>query len=151
MGNILKRDEMPLHSMLEVEMFNIWGIDFMGPFQPSKGNLYILVAVDYVSKWVEAIATPINDVNTMVNVLRKNILTRFRTPRAIVSDESTHFCNKVFTALMAKYGVHHKKALAYHPQLNGQADITNQETKKIMEKTVSTNKKDEAMRLDESL
>ena len=73
------------------------------------------MAVDYVSKWVEAKATPRNDANTMVNFMRKNILIHFGTPRAIVSDEGTHFCNKVFTALMAKYRVRHKKALAYHP------------------------------------
>ena len=58
MGNILRKVEMPLHNMLEVEIFDFWGIDFMGPFPPSNGNLYILVAVDYVSKWVEVIAMP---------------------------------------------------------------------------------------------
>ena len=65
-GNISKRDEMTLHNMLEVKIFDVWGIDFMGPFPPSKGNLYILVAGDYVSKWVEATSTPRNDANTMV-------------------------------------------------------------------------------------
>ena len=64
--NISKRDEMPLHSMLELEIFDIWGIDFMRLFPPSKGNLYILMVVDYVSKWVKSIATPRNDVNTVV-------------------------------------------------------------------------------------
>ena len=86
----------------------------MGPFPPSKGNLYILMAVDYVSKWVESIATPKNYANTMVRFLQKNILTRFEAPMAIMSDEGTHFYDKVFSAPMAKYGVHHKKALAYH-------------------------------------
>ena len=52
---------MPVNSMVEVEIFYVWGIDFMGPFPQSKENLYILVAIDYVSKWVEAIATPRND------------------------------------------------------------------------------------------
>ena len=148
--NISKRDEMPLHSMLEVEIFDIWGIDFMRLFPPSKGNLYILMAVDYVSKWVKSIATPRNDVNTVVNFFfRKNILNCFGTPKEIVSDKGIHFYNKVFSALMAKCGVHHKKALAYHPQANGQAKITNREIKKIMEKTVSINIKDWAMRIDE--
>ena len=114
----------------------------MGSFPPSKGNLYILVAMDYVSKWVEAIAMPKNDAKTMVNFFQKNILTLFRTPRTIVSDKGTHFYNKVFASLMAKNGVHHKKALAYHPQVNGQAKITNQEIKRIFEKMVSTNRND---------
>ncbi|XP_060965226.1 uncharacterized protein LOC133034202 [Cannabis sativa] len=60
-GNISARNEMPLNCILEVELFDVWGIDFMGPFPQSFGNLYILVAVDYVSKWVEAIASPKND------------------------------------------------------------------------------------------
>ena len=141
MDNISKRDEIPLHSMLEVEIFDVWGIYFMGPFPHSKGNLYILVVVDYVSKWVEVITTPKNDVKTVVIFLQKNMLTCFGTPRAIMSDEGTHFCNKVFAALIAKNGVHHKKDLAYHPQANGQAEITNREIKKILEKTVSTNRK----------
>ncbi|XP_024009416.1 uncharacterized protein LOC112084499 [Eutrema salsugineum] len=61
MGNISKRNEMPENFILEVEIFDVWGIDFMGPFPTSFGNQYILVAVDYVSKWVEAIASPTND------------------------------------------------------------------------------------------
>ena len=60
-GNITKRNEMPLNNIPEVEIFDVWGVDFMGPFPSSFGNQYILVAVDYVSKWVEAIASPTND------------------------------------------------------------------------------------------
>ena len=66
-GNITKRHEIPLTNILEVEVFYVWGIDFMGPFPPSFGNLYILVAVDYVSKWVEAATLPINDARAAVN------------------------------------------------------------------------------------
>ena len=71
---------MPLTSILEVEIFDVWGIDFMGPFPPSFVNLYILLAVDYVSKWVEAVATTTNDVKVVVKFLSKNIFTRFGTP-----------------------------------------------------------------------
>ena len=87
----------------------------------------------------------------MHNSHRSNILTRFGAPREIVSDKGTHFYNKVFTTLMAKYKVHHKKALAYHPQLNGQAEITNREIKRILEKTISTNRKDWELRLEDAL
>ena len=85
-GNISSRNEMPLRGILVVQIFDVWGIDFMGPFPPSFGNLYILLAVDYVSKWVEAIACPKNDANTIVSFLQKNILNRFGTPRTIISD-----------------------------------------------------------------
>ncbi|KAH9723603.1 hypothetical protein KPL70_007177 [Citrus sinensis] len=70
-GNITKRHEMPLTNILEVKVFDVWGIDFMGPFPPSFGNLYILVAVDYVSKWVETAALPTNDAKTVVAFLQK--------------------------------------------------------------------------------
>ena len=57
-GNISRRHEMPFNNIIEVELFDVWGIDFMGPFIPFYNNLYILMAVDYVSKWVEAVALP---------------------------------------------------------------------------------------------
>ena len=103
---------MPLNNILEVEIFDVWGIDFMGPFISSFNNLYILVAVDYVSKWVEATALPTNDSKVVLNFLKRNIFTRFGTPRAIISDEGSHFCNKYFGALLAKYGVTHRVATA---------------------------------------
>lgn len=90
-GNISKRNEMPMKIFMEVEVFDVWGIDFMGPFPPSFRNEYILVAVDYVSKWVEAIATPKNDSKVVINFLRKNIFSRFGVPRALVSDGGSHF------------------------------------------------------------
>ncbi|GAU46855.1 hypothetical protein TSUD_385320 [Trifolium subterraneum] len=85
-GTITKRDEMPLKGMLEVEPFDCWGVDFMGPFPSSKSNLYILVCVDYVTKWVEAIASPKNDAHTVVIFLKKNIFSRFGVPRVLISD-----------------------------------------------------------------
>lgn len=99
-GNISRRHELSLTNILEVEIFDVWGIDFMGPFPPSYGQEYILVAIDYGSKWVEAIATSTNDANVVIKFLHKNIFTRFGTPRAIINDEGTHFCNKVFNALL---------------------------------------------------
>lgn len=82
---------MPLHRILEVVLFDIWGTYFMGPFMPSSNNLYILVVVDYVSKWMEAHALPTNDAKAVTNFLKKNIFTKFRTLRAIISDEGSHF------------------------------------------------------------
>ena len=76
-----------------MELFDVWGIDFIGPFPPSYNNLYILVAVDYVFKWVEAIATPTNDSKVVIKFLKKNIFTRFGMRRALLSDNETHFCN----------------------------------------------------------
>nr|GEZ58568.1 DNA-directed DNA polymerase [Tanacetum cinerariifolium] len=79
------------------------GIDFMGPFPNSKGNKYILVAVDYLSKWVEAKGLPTNDTRVVVKFL-KSLFSRFGTPKAIISDRGTHFCNDQSTKVMSKYG-----------------------------------------------
>ena len=151
MGNISKRHEMPLQGILVVQLFDVWGIAFIRPFPASFGNIYILLAVDYVSKWVEATACPKNDANTVVGFLQKNILSRFRTPITIISDGGSHFANKVFDKLMGRYGIKHIMSLAYHPQTNGQAEISNREIKKILEKTVSSSRRDWSLKLDDAL
>ena len=87
----------------------------MGLFLPSFGNQYILLAMDYVSKWVEAIACPRNDVNTVVGFIQRNILSRFGALRIIISDKGSHFANKLFAKLMSRYGIIHVMGLAYHP------------------------------------
>ncbi|GJX00931.1 reverse transcriptase domain-containing protein [Tanacetum coccineum] len=91
-GKISQRDEMPQNSIQVCEIFDVWGIDFMGPFPSSRGNKYILVAVDYLSKWVEAKALPTNDARVVCKFL-KSLFARFGAPRAIISDRGTHFCN----------------------------------------------------------
>nr|GFA82413.1 hypothetical protein [Tanacetum cinerariifolium] len=95
-GKISQKDEMPQNSIQVCEIFDFWGIDFMGPFPSSKGNKYILVVVDYLSKWVEAKALPTNDARVVVKFL-KSLFSRFGTPKAIISDiELEH---KAFWAL----------------------------------------------------
>ncbi|XP_028216552.1 uncharacterized protein LOC114398566 [Glycine soja] len=112
---------MPLQNIMEVEVLDCWGIDFVGPLPPSFGNEYILVVVDYVSKWVEVVATPKNNAKTIVKFLKKNIFSRFGVPRVLISDEGSHFCNS---------------------QL---------ELKKILEKTVASTRKDWSSKLDDAL
>ena len=101
MGSISKQDEPPMLTILEVELFDLWGMDFMGPFPFSFSNLYILV-VDYVSKWVEAIPTRTNDASVVVKFLRSHIFTRFGTPRALITDGGTHLCNKLVDKALQK-------------------------------------------------
>lgn len=116
---------MPTNYILKFELFDVWSIDFMGPFPSSAGHNYILLAVDYVSKWVEAIPFPKNDATTVCCFLKKNSFSRFGTPRALISDEGTHFINKLLAKLLSKYNVKHKIVTAYHPQSNGQAEVSN--------------------------
>ena len=68
---------MPLINIMEIELFNVWKIDFMGPFPSSYGNKYTLVGVNYVSEWVKAIALPTNDTKVVIKFLRHNIFTHF--------------------------------------------------------------------------
>ncbi|RVW66810.1 Retrovirus-related Pol polyprotein from transposon 297 [Vitis vinifera] len=126
LGKLTKRNQMPMNPILIVELFDVWGIDFMGPFPMSFGNSYILVGVDYVSKWVEAIPS-------------------------IISDGGAHFCNKPFEALLSKYGVKHKVATPYHPQTSGQVELANREIKNILMKVVNASRKDWSIRLHDSL
>ncbi|XP_073131631.1 uncharacterized protein [Henckelia pumila] len=120
-GQPPRHHELPLTNILEVELFDVWGIDFMGSFPIYFGQSYILLAVDYVLKWVEAIATSTNDSRIVVKFVQKNIFTR------------------------------HKVTCSYHPQTNGKAEISNREIKQILEKTVNTNWKDWAIKLDDAL
>ena len=107
--------------------------------------------MDYVSKWVERIYCPKNDANIVVGFIQRNILSRFRAPRTIISDEGSHFVNKVLAKLMSRYGIRHVMRLAYHPQSNGQAEISNMEIKKILEKTMNSSRKDWSINLDDAL
>ncbi|KAL1563409.1 hypothetical protein AAHA92_05879 [Salvia divinorum] len=77
---------MPQIPVIVCEIFDVWGMDFMGPFPSSYGNLYILVAVDYVSKWIEVKATSTCDAKEVARFLKSNIFARFGVPRAIISD-----------------------------------------------------------------
>nr|GFC32164.1 reverse transcriptase domain-containing protein [Tanacetum cinerariifolium] len=131
LGKVSQKDEMPQNFIQICEIFDVWGIDFMGPFPSSKGNKYILVAVDYFSKWVEAKALPINYARVVVKFL-KSLFSRFGTPKAIISDRGNHFCNVQFLRVMAKYGVTHRLSTAYHPQTSGQVEVTNRGLKRIL-------------------
>ena len=142
---------MPLNTILVVDLFDVWGIDFMGPFPSSFGYVYILVRVDYVSKWVEAVPCRAADHRVVLKFLKENIFSRFGVPKAIISDGGSHFCNKPFENLLAKYGVKHKVATPYHPQTNGQVDLANREIKTILMKVVSFNRKNWSLKLLDSL
>ena len=87
---------MPLNPILVVELFDIWGIDFMGPFPTSFEYTYILVGVDYVSKWVEAVLCRAADHKNVLKLLKDNIFSIFGVPKAIISDGGSHLCNKPF-------------------------------------------------------
>lgn len=123
----------------------------MGPFPQSHGNLYILVAMDYVSKWVEAIASPTNDAKVVLTMFKSVIFLRFGVPRVMISDGGSHFINKLFGNFLKKHGVNHKVATPYHPQTSGQVGISNREIKSILEKNMITTRNDWSLKLADAL
>nr|GEU72698.1 reverse transcriptase domain-containing protein [Tanacetum cinerariifolium] len=149
-GKISQRDEMPHNSIQTCEIFDVWGIDFMGPFLSSRGNKYILVAVNYLSRWVEAKALPTNDARVVCKFL-KSLFARFGSPRAIISDRGTHFCNERFSKVMLKYEVTHRLSIAYHPQTSGQVEVSNRGLKRILERTIGENRAFWSDKLDDAL
>ena len=142
---------MPLNPILVVDLFDVWGIDFMGPLPSSLGYLYILVGVNYVSKWVEAVPFRGADHRVVLKFLKENIFSRFKVPKAIISDGGSYFCNKPFESLLTKYGVKHKVATPYHPQTSGQVELDNREIKTILMKVVNSNRKDWSLKPLDSL
>ncbi|GJR63046.1 reverse transcriptase domain-containing protein [Tanacetum coccineum] len=107
-------------------------------------------SVYYLSKWVEVKALPTNDARFVVKIL-KSLFARFGTPRAIISDRGTHFCNDQFAKVMSKYGVTHHLATAYHPQTSGQVEVSNHGLKRILERTVGENRASWSDKLDDAL
>ena len=83
-----------------IKLFDVWGIDLMGPFVSYHGMKYIVVAVNYVSKLVESIKLSNNEGKSVTAFLKKNIFSRFRKTRSIISDKGSHFCNKLFKGIL---------------------------------------------------
>ncbi|GJX21560.1 reverse transcriptase domain-containing protein [Tanacetum coccineum] len=148
---ISQRDEMPQKIPIQfVKSLSLWHRLSWDPFPSSRGNKYILVAVDYLSKWVEAKALPTNDARVVCKFL-KSLFARFGAPRAIISDRGTHFCNDQFAKVMLKYGVTHRLSTAYHPQTSGQVEVSNRGLKRILERTVGENRASWSDKLDDAL
>ncbi|XP_039046848.1 uncharacterized protein LOC120187132 [Hibiscus syriacus] len=127
------------------------GLDFMGPYPSSYGNFFILVVVDYVSKWVEVGALHSSNAKAMLRFIHKNIFTRFGTPTTFISDEVSQFIGKQVAQELHRYRVKHRIATTYHPQTNGQAEVSNREIKQVLENVVNPSRKYWSLHLEEAL
>jgi len=117
----------------------------------SYGNQFILVAINYVSKWAETVPIRTNDNQVVIKFLRENIISYFGAPHVIISDNESHFCNRAFEALIRKYSISYKLSTAYHPRTNGQVEVTNRQIKLILENTVGQNRNDWSIKLVDAL
>jgi transposase InsO family protein len=147
-GNISQRNSMPLKYNIQIDLFYVWGIDIMWPFKNSHGFEHILVMVDYVSKWVEAMPCRKDSIEESIAMIKSMIFPRFGTPRILISNGGTHFTGKNFKKCLSKLGIEHRISTAYHPQTNGQAEPSNRQLKSILNKTIEKGGKDWSRKLD---
>jgi hypothetical protein len=116
----------PLHPVVSVGPFAKWGIDFMTCHPHSAGGHgYIIVAVDYFTKWAEAMPTFDNTGKTATLFIFNHIIARFGVPQAIVTDHGSHFRNFMMSELTEKLGLRHENSTPYYPQANGQVEAIN--------------------------
>ncbi|GJW91925.1 reverse transcriptase domain-containing protein [Tanacetum coccineum] len=149
-GNISSRNKMPQNNIQVCEVFAIWGLDFMGPFPDSRGNKYILVALDTCLNGLKHQALLQMKLVVVVKFL-KGLFSRFGVPKALISDKGAHFCNSQLEKDLLRYGVTHRISTAYHPQNNGQTEVTNRAIKHILERSVGYNPKDWSEKLNDAL
>jgi hypothetical protein len=130
--NINTRDAMPLTSNLQIDIFDVLGIDFMGTFPNSEGCEYTLVVVTYVSKWVEALPCRAADAMRSKRMFHEVIFPRYGVPRIVISDGGSYFIDRTFQNALTEVGVDHQIATPYHPQTSGQAETSNKQIKNIL-------------------
>ena len=126
------RNAMPLHYNLQIEIFDIWGIDFMGPFPKSHDSEYILVAVDYVFQWVEALPCRATDAKHARRMFHEVIFPCFGTPKMVISDRGSLFIDKTFQNFLKELGSKHNIDTPYHHQTSGQVETSNKQIKNIL-------------------
>jgi hypothetical protein len=122
----------PLTSNLQIDIFNVWGIDFMRPFPNSEGCEYILVAVDYVSKWVEALLCRAADAMHSKKMFHEVIFPGYGVPRIVISDRGSHFIDQTLRKAVSEVGVLHWITTPYHPQMSVEAKTSNKQIKNIL-------------------
>jgi transposase InsO family protein len=133
---------MRLRYNLQIDLFDVWGMDFMGPFKNSHGYEHLLVMIDYISKWVEDMPCRKTSTEESIAMIKSIIFPRFGTPRGLISNGGTHFTGKNFKKCLSKLGIEHRVSTVYHPQTNGQAETSNSQLKSILNKTIEKGGKD---------
>uniref|UniRef100_A0A2N9GLF3 Integrase catalytic domain-containing protein n=1 Tax=Fagus sylvatica TaxID=28930 RepID=A0A2N9GLF3_FAGSY len=136
-ANLIHTHPTSLQNMATPWPFHTWGLDLIGPINPASGGyIWILVATEYFSKWVEAIPLRKATGAAVANFIREHIITRFGIPHKIISDNGTPFVNKNVREVLEHYRIKHRRSTPYYPQGNGQAEATNRMLLRILSKMV---------------
>jgi hypothetical protein len=152
MGQPNHRDEIPLNPQIVLEPFERWALDFVGPINPpSNQKVYIVICIDYMTKWVEAKELHRATKEVVLDFLFEDIFIIFGVPRELVTDGGPPFTSHGFKATLQKYHIQNRMTTTYHPQANGQVERTNKVIESILTKTVKENRKDWSHRLPEVL
>jgi len=116
----------PLHPIIAVSPFTKWGINFITCNPHSAwGYAYIILAVDYFTKWVEAVPTFFADGKIATIFIFNHIIARFGVLQAIITAHGSHFRNIMMTELIDQLGLHHDSSTPYYPQANGLVEAIN--------------------------
>ena len=136
-GDLIHVPPSELHALTSPWPFSVWGIDIIGKISPksSSGHEFILVAIDYSTKWVEAASYARLTSAKVASFIRSHIICRHGVPHELISDRGSHFRAKVDT-LLQRYGVQHHRSSAYRLQTNGVVEAANKNIKRILRKMV---------------
>ena len=136
-GSLIHTHPTNLQNMTTPWPFHTWGLDLIGPINlPSNGYIWMLLAMEYFTKWVEAVPLKKATGPTVANFVYEHIICRFGIPHKIVSDNCTPFVNKDVHKLLDHRHIKHRKSTPYYPQGNGQAKATNRVLLRILSKMV---------------
>jgi transposase InsO family protein len=142
-GKPSRRNEIPLTPQLTLQAFEKWAIDFVGPINPPGkhiGSRYIITVTEYLTRWDEARAVRDCSATTVARFKFYEIITTFRCPKILMSDQDTHFINKTIEALIEDIAIHHHKSTPYHLQENGSVEAFNKILATTLTKICSVNK-----------
>ncbi|KAL6346389.1 hypothetical protein AAG906_033185 [Vitis piasezkii] len=140
-GDLIHAPPSELHALTSTWPFLVWGIDIIGKISPkySSGHEFILVAIDYFTKWVEAASYVRLTSARVASFIRPHIICRYGVPHELISDRGVHFRAEVDT-LLQKYNIQHHRSSAYMPQTNGVVEVATKNIKRILRKMVETSR-----------
>ncbi|RDX97019.1 Retrovirus-related Pol polyprotein, partial [Mucuna pruriens] len=123
-----------LHNLTSPWPFSMWGLDMISPIKPKafNGHRFILVAIDYFTKWLEAASYASVTRNVVVKFIKRDIICRYGLPTHIITNIGTNLNNKMMTELYEQFKIKHHNSTPYPPKMNGVVEAANKNIKKIV-------------------